>query len=370
MGFKPKSPLYLRTRGIWHYLADNAAMQWNFVKAPLQLLVGGAIAAHLALMALQNLGLAPPWLAELSRFLPFYWLLLPLGGSVVLALFLRPLWVVAAVVNLALFVLSTMDFHWQLWPKHEVAGTHVRVLSYNIKALSARHRAGGISDIELEVQEYAPDIVALQDAQHWLTESDDTVPTVARPVFGLPHVIAFDQYVLASRYPLQDCKTGSLGPGDKLGHYLQCTARIGAQEVQLVTAHFVSPRSSLLATKRKFADGLQDWQTNLARRMTQSQALLSVVSQLPRPLLVMGDFNAPEQSPVVQSLKRAGLADAFAEGGTGWGYTHGHALSQHIDLYRIDHILRSAGVAVQSAFVGRSDASEHNPVIADLLILP
>ena len=334
------------------------------------MLVGGAVAAHLALIALQNLSLVPPWLAELSRFLPFYWLLLPLCVAVVLAFFLRPLWVLAAVGNLALFVLSTMDFHWQLWPDHDVVGTHLRVLSYNIKALNARHKAGGIADIEWEVQEFAPDIVALQDAQQWLTDNDATVPTVARPVFGLAHAIAFDQYVLASRYPLQDCKTGSLGPGTKPGHYLQCTARIGNQDVQLVTAHFVSPRSSLLATKREFGEGLQEWQANLARRLTQSQTLLSVVSRLPRPLLVMGDFNAPEQSPVVETLKRAGLSDAFAEGGTGWGYTHGHALSQHTDLYRIDHILRSGGVEVQSAAVGRSDASEHNPVIADLLILP
>jgi endonuclease/exonuclease/phosphatase family metal-dependent hydrolase len=183
-------------------------------------------------------------------------------------------------------------------------------------------------------------------------------------------VVAFDQYVLASRYPLQDCRSASLGTGTRPGSYLHCGVRIGAQEVQLVTAHFVSPRSSLLATRSELVDGLQDWQANLAKRLTQSQTLFSALGQMSRPLVVMGDFNAPEASPVVANLKRAGLVDAFAEGGKGWGYTHGHALSQHLDLYRIDHILVSAGVHVQSAEVGSSDASEHNPVVADVLIRP
>ena len=335
-----------------------------------RLLVGSAICAHLALYALQNLDLAPVWLAELSRFLPYYWVLLPLLVSVGVALFLGPVWAALALANLALFGVATMDLNWASLPDPAAPGTHVRVLSYNIKALSARHKLGGIAEIEREVQQYAPDVVALQDAQRWLTENDDRVPAAARPVFGLPYVVAFDQYVLASRYPLEDCQAGPLGSSAKAAHFLHCTLRIGGHTVQLVTAHFVSPRSSLLATKSELLDGLLDWKVNLATRLSQSQTLLGKLSQMPKPLLLMGDLNAPEASPVVANLKLAGLRDAFAQAGRGWGYTHGHALAQRMDLYRIDHILVSAELSVQHAEVGSSEASEHNPVIADLLLAP
>ena len=345
-------------------------MTWTSAKSIARLLVAAAIAAHLALVALQNMDGAPIWLAELSRFLPFYWLLIPLCVSVALSLLLRPLWILAALANLALFGLVTMDFQWKLLQDNDVAGTRLRVLTYNVKALSAEHRVGGLDDIEQAVAQHAPDIVALQDAQHWLTDSESSNWSVARPVFGLPYVIAFEQYVLASRYPLRDCKNGKLSDGEEPVHYLQCTARIGAQDVHLVTVHFVSPRTGLLAARRELNHGIDDWQANLSQRLRQSQALLAVLSRLPGPLLVMGDLNAPEASPVVENLKRIGLVDAFAEGGTGCGYTEGHALSQHVDLFRIDHILLSAGIAVLSAEVGSSEASEHKPVFADLVIQP
>ena len=332
--------------------------------------MGLGVAAHLALLALQNLDAAPVWLAELSRFLPYYWLLIPLCAALVAALFLSPLWRVLALANLALFGLVTMDFHWNWAPDSSMAGTPLRVLTYNIKAPAAQSRVGGIAAIELEVARYAPDIVALQDAQQWLTGQDAPVPTPARSVFGLPYVMAYDQYVLASRFPLQDCEAGLLSGGAEPTHFMQCKARIGSRLVQLVTAHFVSPRHSLLAAKSGGLAGLQVWQDSLAFRLHQSQALLASLSQLPRPLLVMGDLNAPEASPVVANLQRAGLRDAFSEGGRGWGYSHGHALSMRLDLFRIDHILLSADLAVQSAEVGISDASEHNPVVARLLLRP
>lgn len=334
------------------------------------LVVIGAIGLHVVLFALQNLGAVPFWLAELSRFLPFYWLLIPLSAALVFSFFLRPVFVAAALLNVLLFGLFTMDFHWKFLEDHDLAGTHVRVLTYNIKALNARAKEDGFADIEREVQQYAPDIVALQDAQKWLTDNDAGKPATVRPVFGLPYVLAFDQYVLASRFPLQNCSTAKLDLREKPAHYLQCEVRIQSKTVQLVTTHLVSPRSSLVATKTELWSGLYDWQMNLGERIVQARALLTGLSKMPRPLIVMGDLNAPEQSPVVATVKLAGLRDAFAEAGRGWGYTHGHALSKHIDIYRIDHILLSADIVVQHAEVGSSEASEHNPVIADLLIQP
>ena len=84
------------------------------------------------------------------------------------------------------------------------------------------------------------------------------------------------------------------------------------------------------------------------------------------PLLVMGDFNAAEASPVIETLKLGGLHDTFADAGVGYGYTYGHALAKGLDFLRIDHILASREVRASSTSVGGEQASEHSPVIADV----
>jgi len=360
---------------------------------PLRPLAGLAVLAAsvllLGLLALQQLPLAPPCLAELSRFLPYYWLLPPLLAACGASLWLGWRWRLLALANVLLLGLVVMDFHWQLQAPDSVAGVHVRVLSYNIKALQARQREGGIEAIEREVALYAPDIVALQDAQHWLAEHDARSPQPARPVFGLPHVVAYRQFVLASRYPLQDCQGGNASPADPdadadadadseatavAAPFLRCAMHLGGQEVQLITLHFASPRGALLATRRDWRSGLQAWQNNLGLRLHQAHSLARSLARSPAEsgqmpaLVVMGDFNAAAGSPVLEPFWSLGLQDSFALGGRGWGYSHGHALNRKIDLYRIDHILVGPHWLVQQAQTGSSDASEHNPVLADLLL--
>lgn len=355
-------------------------MLWRLTKGLAYLAVLVALAVHLGFVALQNLGGLPVWLGELTRFLPFYWLLGLLCAALALSLFLRPLWRVLAVCNLALFAFGTLDFHWNATKTQSAAGTPVRVLTYNMKALNVWMTRAGFDGIEREIQNYAPDIVAFQDAQWWLTRDDEwtNTPTViSRPIAGLPHVVAFGQFVVASRFALTDCAVGNLsgiGSAPSLfqqcsaNQYLQCKVRIGSNDVQLVAVHLVSPRGALMAARHNFPRGLQDWQIHVAERLAQASTLRADLSALPRPQIVMGDFNTAQQSPVFATLEQAGLRDAFAEAGQGWGYTHGHGLSRGLDLYRIDHILVSPEVAVQNAAVGSVEESEHNPVMADLVL--
>lgn len=63
-----------------------------------------------------------------------------------------------------------------------------------------------------------------------------------------------------------------------------------------------------------------------------------------------------------------GLRDAFSSAGWGYGYAHGHALKLRFSFLRIDHILVSPGLGGTDSFVGVMGASEHRPVIADLLL--
>ena len=327
------------------------------------------LSGHLALLLMQQLDLGPPWLAELTRFLPWYWLLLPCGLALLLAIGLSRWWLAAAVLNLALLGTLTMGLQWHLGTREDaVAGRTLRVLSYNVKALNARFKEEGYSGIDYEVRSHAPDIVALQDAQHLLPLDSPSTPTLSQPLFGLPHVYALDQYVIASRFPVRECRAGQLSKYHALHgeFYLYCQLEIDGHFLSVVTAHLVSPREALEGTRHSLLGGLNDWKSNLRERLGQAQVLLRDVAKLPRPLLLMGDFNAPEGSPVVDLLKRARLRDSYSDAGQGYGYTYGHALGRNTDFLRIDHILLSADIAVIHSTVGGTEASDHSPVIANI----
>ncbi len=134
--------------------------------------------------------------------------------------------------------------------------------------------------------------------------------------------------------------------------YLRCLVDARGVELNLVTAHFQSPRAGLNAARHEGLDGADDWQRNHANRLHQARALARDVAGSRRPLVLAGDLNAPQSSPVIGSLLATGLRDAFTSAGRGYGYSHGHSLRNGFDLLRIDHVLVSPDIGVMACFVG------------------
>lgn len=78
------------------------------------------------------------------------------------------------------------------------------------------------------------------------------------------------------------------------------------------------------------------------------------------PTIVMGDFNDVPGSPTLNILERAGLKDAWWEGGCGYGATIHHPLP-----YRIDHILHNDGLKLKSIKkIVTQDLSDHDALVA------
>jgi endonuclease/exonuclease/phosphatase family metal-dependent hydrolase len=244
-------------------------------------------------------------------------------------------------------------------------------MTWNIKSYVAEDRGLGFKPIVAELERQAPDVVVMQDA-----------PVLDVPGLDMPeplaawlkqrHVYRRDQYLVASRWPLSDCTPHDIRAGAARSEFIVCTVRAPSGPVDVVTTHFISPRDGLNATRHERWRGIDDWQANLAERLGQSRRLAAwLAARDPtRALVVAGDLNAAERSDVVGQLLRTGLRDAFAAGGTGWGYTHGHSLRPYITFLRIDHVLVNAGVSVRESWVGGREASEHRPVIADLWLQP
>jgi endonuclease/exonuclease/phosphatase (EEP) superfamily protein YafD len=175
--------------------------------------------------------------------------------------------------------------------------------------------------------------------------------------------------VIASRYPLDRCGRGRLGPATGAdASYLHCVVRVAGLELTVVTVHFASPREGLNAARHEGLDGIDDWRRNYGSRLAQAHALADDMRRAPRPLIVAGDLNAPVSSPVLRSLLDTGLRDAHSSVGRGFGYSYGHDLRPGFSFLRIDHILVSADVGLAGTHVGGRTASEHRPVIADLLL--
>jgi endonuclease/exonuclease/phosphatase (EEP) superfamily protein YafD len=327
-----------------------------------------AVIATAALAVLQAIaysveGMSTWWL-ELLQYVPYPAYLLPALAAFALSFRLTWPWRLAAGVGVGLVATVVMGF---AWGRADAGAEPVRMMTYNIKSYLAGPGPEAFDGIAREVALHDPDILVMQDANE-LTERRLRSPALAAGLFAGRSVYAQGQYIIVSRFALHDCRPGDIAfRGNRFG-YARCVVTVRGRDVDLLTAHLLSPRRGLNATRREPVDGIDDWQQNFADRLVQAGKLAVDVGARTRPLILAGDLNASQASPVIRRLLARGLRDAFASAGWGYGYTHGHALRVGISFLRIDHILVSDEIGIVDAFPGGWQASEHRPVIADLLL--
>ena len=302
------------------------------------------------------------WWLELARYVPYPVYLLATGLAVLASLWLGKVWRIAALLAFGLVTTVVMGL---VWGSPDKGSQRLRVMTYNVKSYLANERSDSYGRIAWEVLENDPDILVLQDAQQ-LVGSKEALPQPVRTMFGDRTLYGYGQYVVASRYPMRNCKPGKIDFKDRAHTYLRCTLVAGGLEIDLFAVHFLSPREGLNAARHEGFAGFDVWRQNFEDRMAQARALSAAIVTSSRPVIVAGDLNALEGSPVVRTLLNAGLRDAFSSAGEGYGYTSGHALRPGISFLRIDHILVSRTLGVIGCFAGSKEGSEHRPVIADL----
>ena len=322
------------------------------------------IAVSLLLTAIQQFASVGPWWLELSRYLPYPAVLAPTVLALLLSFWIGVRWVLTSSLALVLVIVFSMGFEWN---GVQDGDSHVRLMTYNIMAFKAVQRDGGLVELAQEVALHDPDILVMQDAGALLGERASTV-LPREPVFGLPEVYVAGQYIVASRLPLRRCVVDYFGARSEGTSYVHCVVMVRGVELNVVTAHFESPRNGLNAARHEGLDGIDEWRRNYEYRLAQARALAIDLRDIGRPLIVAGDLNAPESSPVIRALLPAGLRDAFSSVGRGFGYSYGHALRVGFSFLRIDHILVSPEIGLRRCFAGNAQASEHRPVITDLVM--
>jgi vancomycin resistance protein VanJ len=305
------------------------------------------------------------WWLELIHYAPYPIHLAAAGAALLLSIGLGRAWRLLAAFTLGLVVTAIMGL---AVGRPDDGSVRVRLMTYNVKAWKAEQAGTGFAPLAREVAEHDPDILVMQDAGELATVRAQA-PDTAATIFDKRQVYTFGQYIVVSQFPLRECRPQQIPYSGQSHTYVRCIVTARGFDTDLVVVHFRSPRDGLNATRHEHTEGLDDWRRNYEERMAQAVKLAADLSRRDRPVIVAGDLNAPESSPVVRRLLQLGLRDAFSSAGLGYGYTHGHSLRLRISFLRIDHILVSHEIGVHDAWAGGKEASEHRPVIADLLML-
>ena len=304
------------------------------------------------------------WLVELLRYLPFPVHLLPTILAVAVSCWLGWAWRLFSLMALAAVCTLTMGL---AWGEPDEGHGRLRVMTYNIKAYLAQRQPRNWPLIAAEVAWHAPDVLVLQDARYF-ADSNSTALRAAGVIPANHESVAMGQYVVSSRYPLRDCRFGDMSFRRFVHQYVHCSILVDKRTIDVITLHLLSPRDGLEAARNAHFEGLDEWRQNYLDRLTQARAVSNAVQRVNRPIIVAGDLNAAEQSPVAQLLLNSGLRDTHSSAGFGYGYTVGHALRPGVSFLRLDHILVSPEWGIASSEVGGKYGSEHRPVIADLLL--
>jgi endonuclease/exonuclease/phosphatase family metal-dependent hydrolase len=105
-----------------------------------------------------------------------------------------------------------------------------------------------------------------------------------------------------------------------------------------------------------------DYRADPAVRRQQVAEMVRYLGGSAEPTIVFGDMNATPDAPELQPLLRS-VRDAWpASAGTGLTYPADKPAK------RIDYVLTSSQFVVRSATVPATDASDHRPVVVDLVL--
>ena len=338
---------------------------------PWLLILNGAYAAILAAVTILNwLGPDRFWLGALNLYLPQAMWALPGGVLLLLTWEIDRFWVWLPLFCVLWVLGPVMGYTWNLQQgKAEASGVSLRVMTWNIKY--GKH---DLKPLIEEIERCRPDLVLFQDA----------VGAGRGPLadyFRQWQVLSKGQYLVASRHPLSAAEVHEFpSSGRKKEFFLRCEVRIGSEEVSLYNVHFKTPRRSLNAFRKAqggpgyIPRAIDRFDNNVATRLDQARYLAGYLAAEKGEVIVAGDMNAPDASLVCGTLRDAGLKDAFAERGKGYGYTYGHFLLKNrlpwlrVSWMRIDHIMTSSGLLGQRCWAGTGHASDHRPVIADFIL--
>jgi endonuclease/exonuclease/phosphatase (EEP) superfamily protein YafD len=225
---------------------------------------------------------------------------------------------------------------------------------FRVLTLNMHYSREAPASLEEFITANAPDVVAIQE---WPGANRSGLK--AAPGW---HTHQTPRLFLASRHPIRstvELGHDSMGEHASVAHY-ELETPIGL--VHVFSLHTATDRQGISDIIHESSKGPAEVRANSARRRGQCEYVAGQAAACRGPVVVVGDFNTPPESPIFPRVW-SGYTDAFSSAGWGWGYTFVGAKT----TVRIDHILAAEGWHVSGCRVGPKVGSPHRPVIAELI---
>jgi endonuclease/exonuclease/phosphatase (EEP) superfamily protein YafD len=156
-------------------------------------------------------------------------------------------------------------------------------------------------------------------------------------------------FIIASHYPLQHVRVSSV---DGLAYLIRSTVVLPNRTIDLWVVHTTAPTNP----------NVNDWNLEL------EGVFKNLETFHPRPLLMVGDFNATWGNRGFRAILSTGLTDAAAARGEPFAFTWSQRLPVLPPLIRIDHVLTGGDLTVTSILTHPGPGSDHRDITATVAI--
>jgi endonuclease/exonuclease/phosphatase family metal-dependent hydrolase len=233
-------------------------------------------------------------------------------------------------------------------------GTRLRVMTFNIHGGRPPSGSVDLSEVAKVIREANPDLVGLQEVHRFLPppcvfqdqpgrlRAELGLEVCFRRSFGLGPV-GYGNAIL-SRRPLDECRCQRLPASGSWS---------APEPRRMLDARFTIDGAALRFVNTHL--GLRE-----DHRKLQVARLAEQLRRHDGPLIVVGDFNTLPESLELRPLLEAGLTDCAAAGVL--------TFPCHQPTCRIDHIFVSRHFEVKRCFAVDTRASDHLPLVADLVL--
>lgn len=238
--------------------------------------------------------------------------------------------------------------------------TRLRLVTYNIAHGRGRDGRVDLRRTAATLRRLAADVVCLQEVDRYYGARSGWADQASELTAALGMTSAY-----GAAMTLAPVRTGA--PDREYGNAV--LTRLPRPAERPVAVHALpfrgraEPRCLLLVELEALTVGCMHLQHDDAD--ARARQVTAVLAALPpdRPVVLAGDFNADPDQPELAAL-REGLADAWPRAGRGRGATFPSGWPRR----RLDHVHCGRGVQATQARVVASAASDHRPLVVDLLI--
>ena len=302
-----------------------------------------AVVAALVVVSAFHLGHREPWtfMVALIAVTPWIYMLAWVTTSIGLFFQRRALTVASIVVVVLQLWWVVPDFD----PISHLASPVPGEVEFRLFDANVSQSNRNLTEIAEEIRRDRPQVVTMEELTPVSLRSLQSTRVMDRYRYKLvrPTTGSYGM-ALWSVYPLADVTEWYAAGHPELRAWLELP---GARRLRLDVLHTTAPYG--------FGEPFY-WAEQMA-------AIRSELAHEPRPLIAVGDLNATWYDWHFQALLGLGLRDAAVVAGQGWRMTWPRDQQPVVPYLRIDHVLLSRGVSLQSYAVGGGKGSDHHPLL-------